>query len=102
MSAHPGHGGVVGRVDLLEAQVTPRLGLASLANAFGALIRRLLGGGGRGRGRCWVALAEPLPDPSGAAAKSDHEGQSGQDGEEDDGRPTHGRFGPAPVVRSGH
>ena len=101
MSAHPGHGGVVGRVDLLEAQVTPRLGLASLANAFGALIRRrrLLGGGG---GRCWVALAEPLPDPSGAAAKSDHEGQPRQDGEEDDRRPTHGRFGPAPVVCSGH
>ena len=102
MSAHPGHGGVVGRVDLLEAQVTSRLGLASLANAFGALIRRrrrrrLLGGG-----RCWVALAEPLPDPSGAAAKSDHEGQPGQDGEEDDRRPTHGRFGPTPVVRSGH
>ena len=78
--------------------MTPRLGLASLANAFGALIRRLLGGGGR----CWVALAEPLPDPSGAAAKSDHEGQSRQDGEEDDRRPTHGRFGPTPVVRSGH
>ena len=79
--------------------MTSRPGLANLADAFGALIRRRLLGGG---GRCWVALAEPLPDPSGAAAKSDHEGQSGQDGEEDDRRPTHGRFGPTPVVCSGH
>ena len=68
VSAHPGHGRVVGRVDLLEAQVASSFGLGSFANSSGVLCG--LGSGGRG------SLAELPPDPSGAAAKSDYGYQS--------------------------
>ena len=83
--AHPGHGRVVGLVDLLETQVAPGFGLANFANALGVLIRSVSGRSGRG------ALAKLLPDPSGAAAKYDNESQPGQNSEEDDGRPSDGR-----------
>ena len=93
MSAHPGHGRVVGRVNLLEAEVASSFWLGRLANAFGALIRLRSGRG---------SLAKLLPDPSGATAKPDHEDQSGQNGEEDDGRPSDGGFWPPTVACSGN